>query len=81
MPDRIVVTPVALCQNENLLVNTLKQQGYEVVLHTSMTPPSPDELCEYLRGAVGMVAGMEPVPALATVDCDSGLWFMAMVTE
>jgi D-3-phosphoglycerate dehydrogenase / 2-oxoglutarate reductase len=63
LPDRIVVTPVALCQNENLLVNTLKQQGYEVVLHPSMTPPSPDELCEYLRGAVGMVAGMEPVPA------------------
>jgi D-3-phosphoglycerate dehydrogenase len=57
------VTPVALCQNENLLVNTLRQQGYEVVLHPSMTPPSPAELSQYVRGAVGMVAGMEPVPA------------------
>jgi D-3-phosphoglycerate dehydrogenase len=63
LPDRIVVTPVALCQNENLLVNTLRQQGYEVVLHPSMTPPSPAELSQYVRGAVGMVAGMEPVPA------------------
>lgn len=63
MADRIVVTPVALCQSENALVDTLRQQGYEVVLHPSLTPPSPTELREYLRGAVGMVAGMEPVPA------------------
>ena len=70
MPERIVVTPVALCQNENLLVNTLRQQGYEVVRHASMTPPSPDELSDYLRGAVGMVAGMEPVPAAVIEEAD-----------
>jgi D-3-phosphoglycerate dehydrogenase / 2-oxoglutarate reductase len=63
LPDRIVLTPVALCQYENVVVNTLRQQGYEVVVHPSLTPPSADELCDYLRGAVGMVAGMEPVPA------------------
>src|SRR2546425_1152041 len=60
---RIVITPVALCQNENVVVNTLRQQGCEVVLHPSMTPPTPEELGEYLRGAIGMVAGMEPVRA------------------
>jgi D-3-phosphoglycerate dehydrogenase len=70
LPDRIVVTPVALCQNENLLVNTLKQQGYEVVLHTTMTPPSPADLSRYLQGAIGMVAGMEPVPAAVIEGAD-----------
>jgi D-3-phosphoglycerate dehydrogenase len=63
LPERIVVTPVALCQNPNTLVETLRQQGYEVVLHRSMTPPTPEELQEYLQGAVGMIAGMEPVGA------------------
>jgi D-3-phosphoglycerate dehydrogenase len=67
---RIVITPVALCQNENVVVNTLRQQGYEVVLHRSMTPPTPEDLREYLQGAIGMVAGMEPVPAAVIESAD-----------
>jgi phosphoglycerate dehydrogenase-like enzyme len=63
LPDRIVVTPVALCQNENAVVNTLRQLGFEVVTHGPLTPPSVADLQEYLRDAVGMVAGMEPIPA------------------
>ena len=76
MPDRIVVTPVALCQNENAVVSTLRQQGYEVITHGGLTPPSVDDLRGYLRDAVGMVAGMEPrvVPrhTVLTVGRDAG---------
>jgi phosphoglycerate dehydrogenase-like enzyme len=68
--ERIVVTPVALCQSENFVVDTLRQQGYEVVVHGPMTPPSLRELRDYLRGAVGMVAGMEPVPAAVIEETD-----------
>jgi phosphoglycerate dehydrogenase-like enzyme len=67
---RIVITPVALCQNENIVVNTLRQQGYEVVLHPSMSPPTEAELRAYLQGAIGMVAGMEPVPAAVIESAD-----------
>jgi D-3-phosphoglycerate dehydrogenase len=70
LSERIVVTPVALCQNENFVVDTLRQQGYEVIVHGPMTPPSLPELREYLRGAVGMVAGMEPVPAEVIEETD-----------
>jgi phosphoglycerate dehydrogenase-like enzyme len=63
LADRIVVTPVALCQTENAVVDTLRQQGYEVVAHGPTTPPTADDLRAYLRGAVGMIAGMEPVAA------------------
>jgi D-3-phosphoglycerate dehydrogenase / 2-oxoglutarate reductase len=68
--DRIVVTPVALCMVENAVVNSLRQQGFEVVLHPSTTPPTVDELREYLRGAVGMIAGMEPIPAAVIEGAD-----------
>src|SRR5947199_143970 len=43
---------------------------YTSVLHPSMTPPSPAELRQYLQGAVGMVAGMEPVPAAVIESAD-----------
>jgi D-3-phosphoglycerate dehydrogenase / 2-oxoglutarate reductase len=63
VPDRIAVTPVALCTTENAVVNTLREREFEVALHRSTTPPTLDDLRELLRGAVGMIAGMEPIPA------------------
>jgi D-3-phosphoglycerate dehydrogenase len=60
---KIVLTPVALCQAENPVVAALRERGYEVVQHPGVIPPTPEELRRYLDGAVGMIAGMEPVGA------------------
>jgi D-3-phosphoglycerate dehydrogenase len=60
---KIVLTPVALCQGENPVVEALRERGYETVQHPGVIPPTTEELRRYLEGAVGMIAGMEPVPA------------------
>jgi D-3-phosphoglycerate dehydrogenase len=61
--NRIVLTPIVLCQGEHPVVEALQQQGYEVVQHPPPAPPTVEELREYLKGAVGLIVGMEPVPA------------------
>jgi D-3-phosphoglycerate dehydrogenase len=60
---KIAVTPVALCQGENPVLEALRAKGYTPVVHTGLKPPTLEELRRYLEGAVGMIAGMEPVPA------------------
>lgn len=60
---RIVITPVALCQGENPVLAALRECGYAPVVHPGTKPPTVEELRRYLDGAVGMIAGMEPVPA------------------
>lgn len=60
---KIVLTPVALCQGENPVLEALREAGYTPVTHAGLKPPTPDELRRYLEGAVGMIAGMEPVTA------------------
>jgi D-3-phosphoglycerate dehydrogenase len=60
---KIVITPVALCQGENPVLEALRGRGYTPVTHPGLKPPAPEELAGYLEGAVGMIAGMEPVPA------------------
>jgi D-3-phosphoglycerate dehydrogenase len=60
---KIAVTPVALCQGENPVLEALRERGYTPVVHAGLKPPTPEELRRYLEGAVGMIAGMEPVPA------------------
>jgi len=61
--DKILLTPVALCQGENPVVQALRERGYDPVTHAGVAPPTAAELARYLEGAVGMIAGMEPVTA------------------
>jgi D-3-phosphoglycerate dehydrogenase len=69
---RIAITPVALCQGENPTLQALRERGFEPIVHAGMKPPGPDDLRGYLEGAVGMIAGMEPVPA-AVIEGAAGL--------
>lgn len=60
---KIAVTPVALCQGDNPVLEALREKGYTPVVHAGLKPPTVADLHRYLEGAVGMIAGMEPVTA------------------
>src|SRR5438876_4467088 len=61
MPKKIVITAAALTRGENPVLDALRSSGYEPVVHIRGTPPTREELRGYLPGAVGMIAGMEPI--------------------
>src|SRR5205807_4638522 len=61
MSKKIVITAAALCQGENPVLEALRAKGFEPVIHRGGGPPSREELRQYLDGAVGMIAGMEPI--------------------
>jgi D-3-phosphoglycerate dehydrogenase len=63
MSNRIVITAAALTQGNNPVLESLREKGYEPIVHRGTGPPSREALREYLAGAVGMIAGMEPIDA------------------
>jgi D-3-phosphoglycerate dehydrogenase len=69
MTNRIVITAAALCQGENPVLQALRESGYEPVIHRPGGPPTADELRGYLPGAVGMIAGMEPIEGSLLEGC------------
>src|ERR1051326_678166 len=67
MPGKIAITAAALSQGENPVLEALRAEGYEPVVHRSSALASREELQRYLEGAVGMIAGSERIdePILA----------------
>ena len=44
------------------MLEALREQGFTPEVHTGLKPPTVEELRRYLEGAVGMIAGMKPIP-------------------
>lgn len=61
MSQKIAVSPIALCREQNEVTQTLRERGYEPALHSKPGLPTRDEQRELLRGAVGMIASSEPI--------------------
>ncbi|MFN3649831.1 MAG: phosphoglycerate dehydrogenase [Armatimonadota bacterium] len=61
MSNKIAITPVALREPQNPIAVTLRERGFTVAQHPEMTPPSPEEQRALLDGAIGFIAGPEPV--------------------
>jgi phosphoglycerate dehydrogenase-like enzyme len=61
MSEAIAITSAALRDENNEVVQTLKEQGYHVLTHPKMTPPDREEQRALLCEAVGLIAGSEPI--------------------
>lgn len=61
MPETIAITAVALRDERNEVVQTLREQGYEVRTHPEITPPTPEQQHALLADAVALLAGSEPL--------------------
>src|SRR5437763_1163727 len=72
MGERIVITAAALSRGENPVLEALRASGYEPLVHRGSAPPTREELRGYLPGAIGMIAGMEPIDA-SVLDAAPGL--------
>src|SRR3982751_6784274 len=60
MPETVAVTALALCNEKNEVVRTLRERGYRAV-HPAKAPPSLEEQRALLAEAVGVIAGSEPI--------------------
>ena len=60
MPETIVFTALAMCGRPNEATRTLEATGHKVIIHPDITPPTVEQLREYLQEATGVLAGSEP---------------------
>jgi D-3-phosphoglycerate dehydrogenase len=59
MPGKIAITTANMRDERNLVAEELKDAGFELAIHPSLVPPTPDELQALLDGAVGVIAGSD----------------------
>lgn len=57
----VVVTPRSMTSPEHSSLERIREAGYEVVCPSPGTQPNEEQLLNALSGAVGYVAGVEPV--------------------
>ncbi len=60
-PPAIALTAAIYRDPDNDVARALRARGYEVRCHTSAVMPDPATVAEMLRGAVGIIAGSEPL--------------------
>lgn len=63
MSEIIVLTPVALRAPDNPVAIALRAAGYEVRIHNSDLPPTPEQQLALLEGAAGVILGPELISA------------------
>jgi phosphoglycerate dehydrogenase-like enzyme len=56
---KIAITAIPLRSPESDVARTLRERGYELSIHPSVTAPTREELRVMLDGAVGLIAGSE----------------------
>jgi len=61
MSDTIALTAATMRDDNNEVTQTLKGMGYQLAIHPSHTPPNREEQRALLAGAVGIIAGSEPI--------------------
>ncbi|WP_182086503.1 NAD(P)-dependent oxidoreductase [Aureimonas sp. ME7] len=69
--ERILVTPRSLTLAPHPLVERLREQRFEIVYSAPDTLPDEAELCRLLPGAVGWLAGVEPVSPAVIARADA----------
>ncbi len=72
MTGRILVTPRSLTASPHPRVEGLREQGFEVVCSTPGQQPNEAELMQLVPGAIGWIAGVEPVSP-AVIDAADAL--------
>lgn len=61
MSDLIAITAGTIRDENNLVAQTLKEQGYRLAVHSRGSLPTREELRAMLAEAVGFIAGSEPI--------------------